>query len=99
MRRITSRWILPAAIAAVLVAGCGTSGEYDRPATGSESATTSKGPMAGEATLHAAAREAGSERSVMRQATLDVDVENIETAEKEMRKSMAAKGGYIDHEE
>jgi|GEM_PF-5898394 len=55
--------------------------------------------QAGEALMHYAARLPGAERSVLRDATLSVGVENLEKAETKVQESIAAHGGYIDHEE
>ncbi|HTQ10531.1 MAG TPA: DUF4349 domain-containing protein [Fimbriimonadaceae bacterium] len=49
--------------------------------------------------MHNAAREAGGDRSVERQATLAIDVANLDKAEQQMKKSVASAGGYISHEE
>jgi len=53
----------------------------------------------GGAPLHTASRQPGAQRSVLRSATLTVDVENLDKAEKQMKESVKAAGGYIDHEE
>jgi len=55
--------------------------------------------MSDDAPLHTASRESGAPRSVARQATLSVDVDNLEKAENQMKESIAQAGGYIDHEE
>ena len=51
------------------------------------------------APMHTAARQPGAERSVVRQASLSVDVDSLDKAEKRMKESIALHGGYIDHEE
>lgn len=57
------------------------------------------GMIGKDAPLHDAARQIGGERSVLRSAVLGVDVESIDKAEKQMKESVTAAGGYIDHEE
>ncbi|HTQ08488.1 MAG TPA: DUF4349 domain-containing protein [Fimbriimonadaceae bacterium] len=52
-----------------------------------------------EAPLHYASRQPGAERSVLRAATLQVQVESLEKAETKIKQSIADHGGYIDHEE
>jgi hypothetical protein len=51
---------------------------------------------ADEAPLHTIARQPGADRAVARQATLGVDVANLESAETEMKKAVVAGGGYVD---
>jgi len=52
-----------------------------------------------DAPMHTAARQPGAERSAVRNATLAVEVDNLERAEAKMKGSVTARGGYIDHEE
>jgi hypothetical protein len=70
-------------------------GTKSMPASGGASMA---GPPS-EAPMHYAARQQGSNRSVLRQASLGVDVENLDKAEQGMRELITKNGGYIHHEE
>lgn len=59
-------------------------------------ATADYGGADNQAPLHTASRQVGAERSVMRQATLAVQVDDLDKAEKAMKATIATKGGYID---
>ncbi|HVT13678.1 MAG TPA: DUF4349 domain-containing protein [Fimbriimonadaceae bacterium] len=83
-----------------ILAGCSSA---DR-GTGSSADQTSsydaaKEALSNRAPMHEVARQIGEQRAVVRQATLDVDVENIDKAEKRMKEIIASNAGYIDHEE
>src|SRR5579862_6061516 len=88
------------------LAGCGKSDETASLSPSADKAAlslpTSDSPTAGAnaigkmgaAPLHVAARQPGAERSVMREASLAVDVDNLDKAEKQTRQSVSSHGGY-----
>lgn len=89
---------------AVMSALSGCSKGESSDATGTPSYANAKSAATGasvadEAPLHNAARQIGGERSVVREATLDVDVQNLDKAEKQMKDVILSHAGYIDHEE
>lgn len=71
------------------------------PATAQSGEDFSNGGMSipGQAPLHNAARQPGAERSVVKSGSLEVEVDNLEKAEKAMKAAVKDQGGYIKNEE
>jgi hypothetical protein len=84
-------------------AGCSKASEMDasdhRSAVGADAYSEFNKPNPAQAPLHAASRQQGAERSVVKSGTLSVEVDSLEKAEKAMRSAVVEKGGYIYHEE
>lgn len=99
--------LLLGVVAAIVLGGCSSaeraSEDMGSRTANQDKATASAGAnpytLNGDAPLHTAAREPGAQRAVQREATLKVDVNDLDKAEKSMRESVKEAGGYIDHEE